>query len=74
MLVELSLVEQRYHAVLEVLVSRVPVSEVADRYGCRVSRCTPGCAAMSSSGWPGWRIARTGRIISRATGLGGGGG
>ena len=33
MLVELSVVEQRYHAVLEVLVSRVPVSEVADRYG-----------------------------------------
>jgi hypothetical protein len=31
MLVELSVVEQRYHAVLEVLVSRVPVSEVADR-------------------------------------------
>lgn len=33
MLVELSVVEQRYHAVLEVLVSRVPASEVADRYG-----------------------------------------
>ena len=33
MLVELSVVEQRYHAVLEVLVSRVAVSEVADRYG-----------------------------------------
>jgi transposase InsO family protein len=33
MLVELSVVEQRYHAVLEVLVSRVPVTEVADRYG-----------------------------------------
>jgi transposase len=33
MLVELSVVEQRYHAVLEVLISRVPVTEVADRYG-----------------------------------------
>lgn len=33
MLVELSIVEQRYHAVLEVLVSRLPVTEVADRYG-----------------------------------------
>jgi transposase InsO family protein len=31
--VELSVVEQRYHAVLEVLVSRVPVTEVAGRYG-----------------------------------------
>jgi hypothetical protein len=64
MLVELSLVEQRYHAVLEVLVSRVPVSEVADRYGCRVSRCTPGCAAM--------RLAPA--ASSAAAGLGGGGG
>jgi transposase-like protein len=33
MFVEFSVVEQRYHAVLEVLVSRVPVCEVADRYG-----------------------------------------
>ncbi len=33
MLVELSVVEQRYHAVLEVVMSRVPVSEMADRYG-----------------------------------------
>jgi transposase len=33
MLVEFSVVEQRYHAVLEVLVSRVPVTEVAERYG-----------------------------------------
>jgi transposase-like protein len=33
MQLELSIVEQRYHAVLEVLVSRVPVTEVADRYG-----------------------------------------
>jgi transposase InsO family protein len=33
MLVELSVVEQRYHAVLEVLISRVPVTEVAERYG-----------------------------------------
>jgi transposase-like protein len=26
-------VEQRYHAVMEVLMSRVPVAEVAERYG-----------------------------------------
>jgi len=32
-LVELSVVEQRYHAVMEVLAGRVPVSEVAERYG-----------------------------------------
>jgi transposase InsO family protein len=38
MLVELSVVEQRYHAVMEVLASHVPVIEVAERYG--VSRKT----------------------------------
>jgi hypothetical protein len=31
MLVELSVVEQRYHAVMEVLVSGVPVTEVVER-------------------------------------------
>lgn len=38
MLVELSIVEQRYHAVMEVLTAAVPVVEVAERYG--VSRKT----------------------------------
>src|SRR5947209_8153610 len=33
MLVELSVVEQRYHAVMEVLSGGVPVVEVAERYG-----------------------------------------
>jgi transposase-like protein len=33
MLVELSVVEQRYHAVVEVLQARLPVVEVAARYG-----------------------------------------
>jgi hypothetical protein len=32
MLVELSVVEQRYHAVLEVLQARLPIVEVAARY------------------------------------------
>jgi transposase InsO family protein len=32
-LVELSVLEQRYHAVMEVLAGRVPVTEVAERYG-----------------------------------------
>jgi transposase-like protein len=31
--VELSVVEQRYHAVMEVLAGGVPVTEVAERYG-----------------------------------------
>ena len=38
MLVELSVVEQRYHAVMEVVSGGVPVVEVAERYG--VSRKT----------------------------------
>jgi transposase InsO family protein len=38
MLVELSVVEQRYHAVMEVVCGGVPVVEVAERYG--VSRKT----------------------------------
>jgi hypothetical protein len=33
MLVELSVVQQRYHAVMEVLGSLMPVTEVAERYG-----------------------------------------
>jgi transposase InsO family protein len=33
MLVELSVVEQRYHAVMEVVVGGAPVTEVAERYG-----------------------------------------
>jgi transposase-like protein len=38
MLVELSVMEQRYHAVMEVLSGGFPVVEVAERYG--VSRKT----------------------------------
>src|SRR5947209_739313 len=38
MLVELSVMEQRYHAVMEVVCGGVPVVEVAERYG--VSRKT----------------------------------
>ena len=38
MLVELSVVEQRYHAVMEVVCGGIPVVEVAERYG--VSRKT----------------------------------
>jgi transposase-like protein len=41
--VELSVVEQRYHAVMEVLAGGVPVTEVAKRYGAsRKSVCTRG--------------------------------
>jgi transposase-like protein len=38
MLVELSMVEQRYQAVREVLDSGATITEVATHYGCRGSR------------------------------------
>jgi len=49
MLVELSVMEQRYHAVMEV-VSGAPVTEVARRYGCPGRRCTAGWAGMTVMG------------------------
>ena len=48
MLVELSVMEQRYHAVMEV-VSGAPVTEVAPAgMGCPVRRCMAGWAGMSA--------------------------
>ena len=47
MLVELSVMEQRYHAVMEVI-SGAPVTEVARRYGVPSQPCTAGWAAMSA--------------------------
>jgi hypothetical protein len=44
-LVELSVVEQRYRAVLEAAAG-VPVTEVAERYGSAVRACTPGLPVM----------------------------
>ena len=54
MLVELSVVEQSYHAVMEVL-SGVPVVEVAERYG--VSRQSGACLGgpLSRRRGPGCR-------------------
>jgi hypothetical protein len=49
MLVELSVMEQRYHAVMEV-VSGAPVSEVARRYGYPGRRCMAGWAGMRARG------------------------
>jgi transposase len=50
MLVELSVVEQRYHAVMEVVCGGIPVVEVAERYG--VSRKT-GWVATGRTVWRG---------------------
>jgi hypothetical protein len=48
MLVELGIMEQRYHAVMEVVFG-APVTEVARRYGCPARRCTAGWAGMSAT-------------------------
>jgi hypothetical protein len=64
MLVELSVMEQRYHAVMEALAGGVPIVEVAARYGSPARACTPGSAATATAGCPGWRVARTVRTPS----------
>ena len=48
MLVELSVLEQRYRAVMEV-VSQAPVTEVARRVRVPGKRCTAGPAAMNAT-------------------------
>jgi len=53
MLVELSVVEQRYHTVMEVVSGGVPVVEVTERYGSPVRRCMSGCVATAKTAWQG---------------------
>ncbi len=43
MLVELSVVEQRYRIVLAVLENRLSVTDVANEHGSAGRPCTPGC-------------------------------
>jgi transposase InsO family protein len=52
-LVELSVMEQRYHAVLEVITSLVPVSEVAERYGVSRQTVHAWLARYEADGLPG---------------------
>ena len=52
-LVELSVVEQRYRAVLEAAAG-VPVSEVAAHFGARGKVCMPGSAVSRAVAWVGW--------------------
>ena len=70
MLVELSVVEQWYRAVMEVLVAGVPVVEVAERYGVssqgRASTAKPGggggSCCQSDSGWIHQMSSSTGNL------------
>ena len=61
-LVELSVVEQRYRAVLEAAAG-VPVTEVAARYEVSRKACTPGWSAIARAGWALWRTGRNARYL-----------
>ena len=58
MLVKLSVVEQRYHAVMEVISGGVPVVEVAERYGVSQN------GARLAASLPLGRLGGTGRSIT----------
>jgi hypothetical protein len=66
-LVELSVVEQRYHAVMEVLASGVPVTEVAERYGVSRQSVHTWIRRYQADGFVAYRIGRTAPRISRGS-------
>jgi len=62
MLVELSMVEQRYLAVREVLDSAATVTDVAARYGVSRKTFTDGLLDMPTKEWAHWRTEPADRI------------
>ena len=48
---ELSVVEQRYQAVLAVIRDGHSAVDVASRWGCRGRRFMPGCGGMRTRAW-----------------------
>ena len=62
MLVELSVVEQRHHAVMEVLAGGVPVTGVAERYGVSRKSVHAWLDRYRAEGWPACRIGRIARM------------
>jgi transposase len=72
---ELSVVEQRYQAVLAVVEDRLSVTDVAEKVGvCRQSlhEWLRRYAEEGLAGWPTGRTVR-GRVVSASDGPGGGG-
>jgi hypothetical protein len=53
--------EQRYQAVMAVIVDGLSVSQVAEKVGVSRQSCTRGWRAMSARAWRGSRIVRIGR-------------
>ena len=66
MLVELSIVEQRYHAVMEVI-SGAPVTEVARRYGVSRQSVHNWLGKYRTGGIAALADIPTGRIPSRGS-------
>ena len=64
MLVELSVVEQRYHAVMEVI-SGAPVTEVALRYGISRQSVHNWLSSTGQADWLHLPTTHTGRVSSR---------
>ncbi len=62
---ELSVAEQRYQAVLEVIGEGRTVMEVAGRWGVPGRVCMRGWRGMRPWAWRGWRTGRTGRAAAR---------
>jgi hypothetical protein len=66
MLLELTVMEQRYHAVMEVL-SAGRLWRSPSGTGCHAMLCTSGSAATATVGYPRWRIAHTVRTATPAS-------
>jgi hypothetical protein len=64
-LLELTVAEQRFNAVMEVLRDGLTVIEVADRYGSAAKPSTPGFAATPQVAWTPWPTAPIGPGIAR---------
>jgi hypothetical protein len=65
MLVELSVVEQRYHAVMEVVCGGIPVVEIAERYGVSRKTVHAWLRRYRQEGQPRLPTGRIARITTR---------
>ena len=64
MLVELSVMEQRYQAVLAVVQDGWKVTEVAADWASHARACTPGSPATNCGACPRWLTGRIARALA----------